>query len=1213
MGNKTQRIDFSNLAEKLYNEKLGEELANILSKYNFFDVCRAVFCITSWRYNRKYLDFYLTLNYSLTVCKKTGLQAIDNYKDFEIFVTDVFSLYNPKPEQMFDEVPTDFGEVKITFKNQFYPVLLGNRYSYTFPLMVSLYRICKYLDIIEPVEEVLIYVKNMIDALQEANVYADDKYIDCIQIPPESYFAACKNYYKSYNLKEADSLRLLKADENKRSDESHFVETIENDIFNPLFNPSILIDIYHLLIKNLRLTNEQKSNIADIVMYDALYKNFDVSPESSRILINGGIVQDVSRYKILGEFAFSFVLINSDSLVFFANEDRLQGRDINIIIREAKKYLATKNFKVVELSGGTQCKIFDFSTIKDIQFILYDSEIELKSLLKIAKQGNLTSCYLFDLITILYRANSGEDLTDFFSLAYSHRNYGLGIEGYAHIFQAWVEHNKEFSQGAIEFGTVYVDPYYVEQGLVKQFQEIEAWYPFESYFEMFENPCAWLIDNESVPGFFRIYNKAIWGYGANVRRIDGCILLLAFNLRFENITQNSNERSAAVRMIEELTTRNFYLFEEAFKCAGLYNYSRIQIMYMPMEYAKNIDKNGLLTQEKNFVYSDSYNDGDSILIRYAVKEKELFEAIIQAKDKKIECEFIKELLSCLSIYDDIDVDYLNVAIDKKRHNKKDIEALAVELKYVYSNNNMGIYPKEEHFVRVRKKIALDCKKAGIESGCYTKAEATSVVRQLQDLIIPRFEEELKAFEKYELHTLLVSSVSSFIHDKNVHYKRYSLIEKPTLSEAAREVTAKHVIKEREECKNRIRDINYLIETNLSIEHRGGKVPSYDDVQYLIAYAHWLVILQDCSDQAHFGLYQSQVEIADDYLVSTHYPDEDENEAKRRNRRIYDNDEYIPHVEDKQKRIEHACESFYKDTGIQFQRLMQVCWYLSKEFTYTFKSSKKVDVYELNIDDLKADMLKTFKTVTEEIIFEVDKAFEYLIIEEDKIKSVEGRLERFVPIWNREGRDNRIDIKPLVRVKKNIIFSPVMMNELYTIWSSGIMQLFLPYEYGLDCLVKSIKAWKTACEKRMESEIEELFKEQGFTTRKNLLLHKLDKKFGHPIELGDYDVFAIDKKQKILWYIESKFLIKIGSIREYYNHQDSFFIKNKKGEKFARRLKYLNENKEIILKALNITNGNEYIIKSYMVTNKIFMADIKNVDFEIISYSELEKLLKMNSG
>ena len=81
------------------------------------------------------------------------------------------------------------------------------------------------------------------------------------------------------------------------------------------------------------------------------------------------------------------------------------------------------------------------------------------------------------------------------------------------------------------------------------------------------------------------------------------------------------------------------------------------------------------------------------------------------------------------------------------------------------------------------------------------------------------------------------------------------------------------------------------------------------------------------------------------------------------------------------------------------------------------------------------------------------------------------------------------------------------------------------------------------------------------------------------------------------------------MREYYNHQDSFFIKNKKGEKFARRLKYLNENKEIILKALNITNGNEYIIKSYMVTNKIFMADIKNVDFEIISSSELTKLLK----
>ena len=80
---------------------------------------------------------------------------------------------------------------------------------------------------------------------------------------------------------------------------------------------------------------------------------------------------------------------------------------------------------------------------------------------------------------------------------------------------------------------------------------------------------------------------------------------------------------------------------------------------------------------------------------------------------------------------------------------------------------------------------------------------------------------------------------------------------------------------------------------------------------------------------------------------------------------------------------------------------------------------------------------------------------------------------------------------------------------------------------------------------MEVDLETFMKEQGYIVRRNLQLHKFDKKAGHPTDLGDYDVLAIDSINNIVWNLECKFLNLVGSLREYYNHQYSFFISNKK--------------------------------------------------------------------
>ena len=146
----------------------------------------------------------------------------------------------------------------------------------------------------------------------------------------------------------------------------------------------------------------------------------------------------------------------------------------------------------------------------------------------------------------------------------------------------------------------------------------------------------------------------------------------------------------------------------------------------------------------------------------------------------------------------------------------------------------------------------------------------------------------------------------------------------------------------------------------------------------------------------------------------------------------------------------------------------------------------------------------------------------------------------------------------------------------------------------------------------KKDIEDLFKSKGMNAWRGLKLHKIDKNGNHLQELGDYDVVAIDSNKKIVWNIESKFLNRIGSLKEYYNHQDSFFNKNKKDEKFSRRIKYLSENLETILIALGIADVHNYSIRSFMVTNKVFSSQLKKIDFDIITFFELKEILEIGT-
>ncbi len=1187
----------------LIDKNSAKKLFPILSEYSFFDLCRAVFCINSWRYNRPNLSFYLTLNYVLSKIDRTGTRQIQTYKQFMSFYDSIMGYNN---STLNDPIIPDFGEIKVVFNSTFYPILIGNGYNHAYPLMKCLDTNISAINKEKEMEDVLSYVLEMVDALQNIEPFDSNKYqYNELSCPSEKYFCACLEYYQRLSPPDDCFIRKLSFEEQKDITTSHFLIE-QGKVLVPLFNPSIIVDAYNTIMLNLPELKMRRNQIADRAVYSRLCSNFDISPESPNILFSIGVVEDLNKQKILEQILFDFALINRKSLILFMNESALHGRDMTRLYSAVKNLHSQNDLKIIQLIKNEKTVLFDFSKMETVEIIFYDNALILGPVLKLKETGKISSCYLYDLITIFDLAHDGEEIAEFFSKyndgTLKTIDFHSGLSG---LFSMWIESNKEFSQGAFEVSGIASIVYDFEWNLFEKYLILNKWYPFNHYSKMFEEPFQWIVQDEEDGQFKLILNKAVIGFGGYFRKVADSYLFLAHNLKLVTDVKQWNIHAEHIRMIDELLKRNMVLIEDALIKANLYSFDGVQITYLPMNYARTVDNTHFLEQDKKYVYSDCSSFQNKILIRYAVNDEALMNDIMSSSTKNVECEFMSELLSCLNEKFGINVDIINKEIDELRGNKKDIEAIAIEQKYYFSFNNQTIKPSDEKYIAVRKQIAQICKTVGIKPGIYSNDRATEIVRKLQELIIPKFEDQIMQYDKLSLHKKVVSTLAAYIHNKNLDMKRYILSNKDSLSEEAKERTIINTINLREEEKNQIRDLCYLIDTNLSLERTVSKLPNNNDVEYLLAFSHWLMLLQDCADQAHYKLFDAQIEIEDDYRVSTKYSNDGSDYANVQNRRIYSSKDYVPQRADDEVWLKKALSAFYKDTSVSLVDIISLCYnYFSFEFYHTFTHEAEPDVFEINREELIADLESALTDKNQ--IDDYVKAIDYLTIDTSKIKNIGDEKNSFVPVWEREKRDQRFDVRPIVKSGNMLIFSPVVMYELATMWEVGLQEFYPPYEINLNNFTIVLRQWKKKCETQMETDINELCKNAGYITFKNLKLSKINKKY--PSDLGDYDVLAIDTDKKIIWNLESKFLIKVGSIKEYANHQNTFFVNDKKDEKFAKRIEYLSTHLKDIFESLGIDDASEYTIKNLMITNKVFTSSYKKVGFDIITFFELKVLL-----
>ena len=271
---------------------------------------------------------------------------------------------------------------------------------------------------------------------------------------------------------------------------------------------------------------------------------------------------------------------------------------------------------------------------------------------------------------------------------------------------------------------------------------------------------------------------------------------------------------------------------------------------------------------------------------------------------------------------------------------------------------------------------------------------------MQKAIIEDFEREVSKYSWHELHGSLLDYHSTLLHDININWKRYGSYS--GLDEQKDKEVRDRIIDQREKAKHDDRNTLYLIETNLYLHRESETIATKNDINLLLAYANWLVVLNDVADMCYFADNEAYIEITDEYVVDTLSDDHDAEELNGLHHRVYSySDGLKRNHETDSKYLEKAKGTLKEDMGFDFPSFLDVLAYFSYSFSDAIVKKIGNNVFRAPMKELLDD----FRMQMNDVITEEDaiKLFNYLMVDSQNLRQKMGR-QIFIFQSEKEGQE-----------------------------------------------------------------------------------------------------------------------------------------------------------------------------------------------------------------
>ncbi|WP_019637341.1 YecA family protein [Paenibacillus fonticola] len=1215
LGINETNIEKISLGSSIYGENFRflemkiNELKPIFEQYNFEDLVKAVFCINIDLNNRSAIENALALNGCLIQHDNFGHKNIDNYADFTDFFSEVSKVLTVTSYD--DYTIEDFGEVKFYYNKRAYSVILGTGHEQVFGAIQFLPELARILKKEDMLKGVLEYSSNMIEYFKGDNVSNNQVEVRYL-LPLEHLFQSVKDYFNSNFLNSVnEDVICFFMKETSIIEKTHFLNKFGK--LYPLFNTSIIVDFYSLLLK--QATQAQIIDHVNLTILDFIEEFCRLQDRQYP-----QILFPVSTSKNVGGTSkkpHMFLALAQRSAILAINSDQFETQELDKELKriyglhqqgkldfvEVVKEKNSDGFRGVTISKDTKLSVILFNSFTDITGYSFQFG---------ERNPKYFTCSAIDMIYLIGFMDDIDELGLYLTQDREQEYEQIfGFGGKATHFISWKQMNHMFSKGAISYGMISLMPGTTDEYVWDHFKNNLKNYPWGIDDFMFCNPLVW----ETKPldeGYYQYVNKLSKGFGGFGKKyLNNCFVFFVHNVDFLKESEFSNKEMDLINLVDDLNFRKIQRYYKWFEENNFFNNRFIQLMYMPILYAKSVDHSGFTNDdERLYVYSDLYIGEKEIIIRYSVNAEKLYQDIECSQNRNVETKYFLELLQPLELYIPKEYTMLKRKLESEMDLPKEVGVLSIELDYYWSDKSIGLNVPDKAFQDSRKIIAEICLSKGINQGVYEGKEATKIIRTMQAELISFFEEKVRMFEQNDLHQKLLSLYANSVHDINIHKKRYNSFQ--DVEREVQEEVREKIIKMREEERHHLRVIQYLLETNLSIVRDDNNPVSHcnsSDIDFLLAFSNWLVVLQDNADICYNSERSHKIEVDSEYLVNVLEVESISEFERIVGKRVYENNDYsIRGDEEDTSFLQQVIDKFKVDTKVDFKNLMSLIEYLQLSFMEKVFVECMPNVFVLDISDLINGFMENIEEPIDEN--EILGIVNFLTVDGASLKLWRGKIQNFLPINERVNRDNRFDVKPLVKRDEQIIFSPVIMKELHNKWKHGLTDFYPPYEIGLENTIKILGQWKKRYEDLMVKDIAEIFKKNGFShVWSDAKLHSLDKVGNHPKELGDYDILAVNEEKRVIWLIESKVLSKVGSFYEGHMQQYNFFLNHKYDEKFQKRVEYMRNHYNDFLISQNISSDHDYEVLPYMVTNKIFTSRYKDIEYPIVSIYEFKELFR----
>lgn len=1189
-------------------ESNAQKAMEILQKYDEYDAFFVVFCMNAWANNRSNFETAFALHKALLTIRVFGTERIDDYQTFHDIVKKLIVCYPVSVD--WDYVVNDFGEVKLWFFDRFYPVLIGTGHQQVYTTLSFLPYIAAAVDKMNLVKRCLVFGERIFSGLADSNIR--NKEHECLfECPSQDFFDAAKSLYQELVSDIDSQLVDCFGNPNMPIERLHFISRNGNSY--PLFNASLLIDCYSYLLSN--ADKKTRINHVNYMLHDLLsYYHEDQIGDIPTVLHPIGRILEGKR---VSKETYLFLAKHNHRIVMAICADDISIGEVEDEIRLIKAthsegHLAFCEKKSRSNTNGQLCCLV--KPEDELNIIAFDSSTDITQarIQLVERDEEAYHCSALDLASMLIFAEDILEIDRYTCGEWQDEGtQAFSFSGRSSEFLIWKQRGFFISPGALTYNMVSFDNNTEELFLLEKYETDFIGYPFAIRDSLFQSPFAWHI-KPYYNGFTDYQSKAspkFGGYGKLLS--NGGFLFFSHNLSFFNAQQISQEEIALYPFIDDVNMNCTLRYIELFETISVFRNKLVELLVLTPQVAHS--KIGADVDAKlsgRYVYSEILVDETAVRFRYVVNEKRLLNDSLASIDRHVQCLYFCELFEPLENIEPDSYQIFKERIIAEMRLPKLADVQKIELDYYVDTTPCPYRVDRQLLHRVQKEIANICFNCGIRTGMYTGIKANRAIRALQDALIKCFEEKVERIDRFSLHVVLLSMYASSCHDMHIHRARYGefdLVDSEVLH-ACRERTLE--LRERE--KNILPVLQLLIETNLELSRSGTDPLNSESLSELILFSERLLLLFQCADMCAYNQTQTCLEfhVTNDYLTLVSQGEVYEKEYLNLKRRMMQNEDYSIKIDciDKEY-FKEVTNAFEPDTGINYYLLIDFLDFLSLAYpSEHLEDEERWNVFTGN----RNEIVNEFICWAEEENYNklaVGLVIDFLTIDQKALKILKGIKRDFIPINERENRDNRFDAKPLLIIDDKMYFSPAVARELKHKWFDGLLDFMPPYEYGLVHVVKALDKWRCRYQVMMVQDIAKLFRDHCFEivlTERELC--DIDRAGNHPKELGDYDVIAVNISKKEVWIIESKVIKKVGSVFEDQMQQKGFFQQNKYDKKFQRRIDYFTVHMISILTALKIDDPSEFRVLSYMVVNKVFSSRYKQIKFPIISYHELEKIL-----